>query len=372
MEAALRTKRSLTFWALSFVVAFFAFAIADRVSGQIPQPILQNQFSARSQNFLVSASTQELADAVASNAERYRNELAEYWLGRRLANWPTPCPIEVISGPDLAAQGATTYNREPACNYQMQVVGTPERILDSVLPHEVTHTVMASHFGRPLPRWADEGICTTVEHHSERSKHEIKLREYLSTSRGIRMNELFLLKEYPPDMLPMYAQGYSVCRFLIEQSGPRKFIAFLESYMRDESWTGNIQKHYGYESLRQFQERWLAWVAQGSGPVDQFVFNSGRTPAAGQVRLAAAQNSSGASSANVALAGGGPAAAASPRRFSQGTAVGQISGERVTGSRPIGRPAGQISSGYYSASQPQSEQSYPTPVSSQRMPRRYR
>ena len=49
----------------------------------------------------------------------------------------------------------------------MRVIGTPERILDSVLPHEVTHTVMATHFGQPLPRWADVGICTTVEHAAE-------------------------------------------------------------------------------------------------------------------------------------------------------------------------------------------------------------
>ncbi len=33
----------------------------------------------------------------------------------------------------------------------MEVIGTPERILDSVLPHEVTHTILATYFGRPLP-----------------------------------------------------------------------------------------------------------------------------------------------------------------------------------------------------------------------------
>jgi hypothetical protein len=176
----------------------------------------------------------------------------------------------VVAGPNLAAQGVTTYNPRPVSDFQMEVVGTPQRILDSVLPHEVTHTVLATHFGRPLPRWADEGICTTVEHSSERSKHEAKLREFLASRRGIAMNRLFLLTEYPQDVLPMYAQGYSVCRFLIEQQGPRTFIQFLGDYMRRPSWTQNVRKHYGYESLLELQNSWLAWVKAGSGDVTKF------------------------------------------------------------------------------------------------------
>ncbi|KAA1259045.1 hypothetical protein LF1_15710 [Rubripirellula obstinata] len=224
----------------------------------------------RTQNFIVQAPTPALAKSVGESAERYRDDLATYWLGKRLPAWPTPCPIRVIAGPTLAAQGVTTYNRAPVRDFQMEVVGTPERILDSVLPHEVTHTILATHFGRPLPRWADEGICTTVEHEAERSKHEAKLREFLSTRRGIAMNQLFLLTEYPNDVLPMYAQGYSVCRFLIAQKDARTFIAFLQDYMQHPSWTENIRKHYGYDSLAELQDYWLAWVSEGSGPVGKF------------------------------------------------------------------------------------------------------
>ena len=255
----------------------------------------------RTQNFIVQASTPALAKAVGESAERYRDDLATYWLGNRLPAWPTPCPIRVISGPTLAAQGVTTYNRAPVRDFQMEVVGTPERILDSVLPHEVTHTVLATHFGRPLPRWADEGICTTVEHEAERSKHEIKLREFLSTRRGIAMNQLFLLTEYPNDVLPMYAQGYSVCRFLIAQKDARTFIAFLQDYMQRPSWTENIRKHYGYESLAELQEYWLAWVAEGSGPVGKFAKTSPVSP----INPAAQQgpaNASGGGTGRVAQA----------------------------------------------------------------------
>ncbi len=224
----------------------------------------------RTENFLVHAPTPQLADAVAEAAERYRHELAIHWLGGPLRPWPAPCPIRVVAGPQLPAQGVTTYNRSPVRDFQMEVVGTPERILDSVLPHEVTHTILATYFGRPLPRWADEGICTTVEHVSERSKHETKLREFLSSRRGIAMNQLFLMTEYPADVLPMYAQGYSVCRFLIDQKGAQTFIQFLGDYMKHPSWTANIKKHYDYDSLKELQDYWLAWVDAGSADVTRF------------------------------------------------------------------------------------------------------
>lgn len=233
-------------------------------------PASSDAGSFRTRNFIIDAPSGELARTVGEAAERFRDELAVYWTGETLPPWPRPCPVRVVAGANLAAQGVTTYNPAPVRDFQMEVIGTPERILDSVLPHEVTHTVLATYFGRPLPRWADEGICTTVEHASERAKHEAKLREFLASRRGIAMNRLFLLTEYPPDVLPMYAQGYSVCRFLIEQQGPQEFIQFLKDYMRHQSWTANVQKHYGYESLAELQEYWLSWVEAGSGPVAQF------------------------------------------------------------------------------------------------------
>ena len=273
--------------------------------------------SKRTQNFIIQAPTPQLAEAVAEAAERYRRDLAMHWLGKALPAWPRPCPIRVMAGPRLAAQGVTTYNPAPVRDFQMEVIGTPQRILDSVLPHEITHTILATYFGRPLPRWADEGICTTVEHAAERKKHEAKLQEFLRSRRGIAMNQLFLLKEYPNDVLPMYAQGYSVCRFLINQQGPRTFIKFLEDYMRNPSWTDNIRRHYGYASLAELQQYWLAWVSEGCGEVTKYAKTEPQ-PGSGQLAAnvgnvsqdardtnARDTNAPGSSSTgNVVLAGG--------------------------------------------------------------------
>ena len=122
--------------------------------------------SFRTQNFIVSARDPAFARQVCEAAEQYRVELAHEWLGRELPAWSQPCPITVQDGPQLGAGGATSFSfdRGHPFGWTMSIQGSRERILDSVLPHEVTHTVFATHFGRPVPRWADEGACTTVEH----------------------------------------------------------------------------------------------------------------------------------------------------------------------------------------------------------------
>jgi len=149
----------------------------------------------------------------------------------------------------------------------MDIQGSRERILDSVVPHEVTHTIFASHFRQPIPRWADEGACTTVEHRSEIAKQDQMLIEFLQTQRGIPFSNMFAMKEYPRDVLPLYAQGYSLATFLISQRGKREFLAFLADGLTDENWIRAIRERYGYRDLLTLQNSWQGWVEQGRPPL---------------------------------------------------------------------------------------------------------
>jgi len=124
--------------------------------------------------------------------------------------------------------------------------------------------IFATHFGRPLPRWADEGACTTVEHASEKAKQQQLLITFLTTGRGIAFNRMFAMKDYPSDILPLYSQGYSLARYLIALGGKQKFVAYVGDGMNWNNWTAATQKHYGFESLSQLQVTWLDWVRRGS------------------------------------------------------------------------------------------------------------
>jgi hypothetical protein len=247
-------------------------ALISMSTSSVAQMMVSPRASVTSPNFRVIARNASLANQVAAEAERTRKELAIHWLGQEIPNWPQPCPLIVNDG-NMLANGETKYTLIPeggVANFQMTVSGSVERILDSVLPHEITHTILASHFsalGKPIPRWADEGACTTVEHVSERSKHDHMLVRYLSEGRGIPFAVLFSLREYPPDIMPLYAQGYSLSCFLIAQGGPRQFVKFLERGMETEDWVAAVEEFYEYPLIGKLQTAWNDWVGDGGGAV---------------------------------------------------------------------------------------------------------
>jgi hypothetical protein len=226
--------------------------------------------SYRTPNFIVEAPSAQMAKQVGNAAEKYRRDLAVDWLGKEMPNWSQPCPITAQIGEHLGAGGATSFVFEhgEVFGWRMNIQGSLVRILDSVLPHEVTHTIFATHFRQPLPRWADEGACTTVEHPSEKAKQQMMLVDFLHTGRAIAFNRMFAMKDYPQDVMPLYSQGYSLARYLIAQGGKRKFLSYVADGMADENWTRVTKKHYGVVSLAALQNNWLDWVRQGSPAID--------------------------------------------------------------------------------------------------------
>jgi hypothetical protein len=224
----------------------------------------------RTPNFDVQAPSAEIAQKVGRAAEYYRDELAVQWLGKKLPQWYRPCPIRVKVG-QIGAGGATSFSfdRGEVFGWNMRVQGSLERILDSVIPHEVSHTIFASHFRRPLPRWADEGAATLIEHESERRRQRLVLKQVWNTGRRISMRRLLSIKEYPRDMqqvLTLYAQGYSLADFLVQAGGKANYLSFLDEAHRN-GWDKALRRHYKLDSVESLEKRWTGWVVAGSPPL---------------------------------------------------------------------------------------------------------
>jgi hypothetical protein len=235
-------------------------------------------------NFRVDAPTPELAKKFGDMAEFYRKEKAHAWLGQEMPQWPGRCPLKVDITPGSAG-GATTFTfgnaggKPGVAKMVMEIHGDTRQLLTSVLPHEVTHTVLAFHFGRPVPRWADEGGSVLSENADEWFQHDVKCRELLNAGRGIRCRVLFQMAEYPRDIGVLYAQGYSLSNYLVQKGGDGergrgKLLQFLEIGMsgndpRDrgrpdkrfhgspESWNEAASKVYGFDSVDALEEAWL-------------------------------------------------------------------------------------------------------------------
>ena len=215
--------------------------------------------SFRSANFAVDAHSHEVAQQVAERAESCRTGIAQAWLGHNLPTWIRPCPIKVKLT-DGEAGGLTSFgfNQGRVTDQSMTVEGRLDRILASALPHEVTHTIFASYFGGPMPRWADEGASLLSEDDRELRRHDKIALDLLARRGEIPLARLFAIENYPRDLMSFYGQGYSISRFLIEMGGRPRFLRFVRDGLKN-GWDPATRIHYQLANVRELDRAWRSW-----------------------------------------------------------------------------------------------------------------
>jgi len=219
----------------------------------------------------VRAPAQDLARQIGDAAEYFRQEKALLWLGRALPPWPDRCPIEVKLGKGNGGATSFAFDQGQVLGQAMTIQGRADRLLVSVLPHEVTHTIFAAHFRRPLPRWADEGGAVLSEDDLERGRQEAMNLEMLQARRQYRLRDLFGRMDYPKDagaVMALYCQGYSVTAYLVElgdarkteepaRSGRQRFVKFVWEGLQ-KGWDRALQQEYGLQSVEALEQDWIA------------------------------------------------------------------------------------------------------------------
>jgi hypothetical protein len=227
--------------------------------------------SYRTTNFVVHAPTPEIAQQFGQWAEHYRRQKAIEWLGHEMPPWSEPCPLQItidMSGPS----GATSFNfgqdqqgRGVVMGQYMQIRGSLERLRESVLPHEITHTVFAYYFRCPVPRWADEGGSVLSEDDIERIRHDKLVRQILNSGQEIRLRTLLPLKEYPRGkVMHLYAEGYSLTDYLVNRSDKRTFLNFIAYGMR-YGWDQAAWAYYKHRTVDELEEAWLKHLRDTKG-----------------------------------------------------------------------------------------------------------
>jgi hypothetical protein len=214
-------------------------------------------------NFNVHAADPEVAKLIGQWAEHYRKEKALLWLGHEMPKWPQPCPLYVevnLQGPS----GATSFQfgQGQVMGMKMEIQGPLDRLVRSVLPHEVTHTVFAHHFKRPVPRWADEGGSVLSEDDIERERHDQLVRSIVNKGQKIPLRTLFGLTQYPPQVMCLYAQGYSMSDFLVKRSNRQHFLNFVGQGMY-AGWDKAVQESYGHKNIEELEQAWLTFLRDG-------------------------------------------------------------------------------------------------------------
>lgn len=247
--------------------------------------------SYRTQNFLVEAPTAQIAERIGQAAEHYRHEKAMEWLGQDMPPWPQPCPLKATV--TMGGAGGETrfqFDNGRVLSQQMFIEGSLERLLASVLPHEITHTVFAYYFRQPVPRWADEGGAVLSEDDVERDRHDKLVRNILNNNRQMPLRRLFSLRDYPGDVMVLYAQGFSVSSFLVNASSKPAFLRFVAQGMQGRGgWDQAVQANYGYRGVDDLEQAWLTQLRNTRRAPMQLADNAHNSNGE-STRLAARQN----------------------------------------------------------------------------------
>ena len=208
-------------------------------------------------NFVVHAESAQVARRVAETAEVHRKRLAKLWHGKNLEHWSVPCRIRVTITTDRSqAFTDVTYDQGRVIAHQIELTGDLDVLLKGPLPHELTHVLMGHYFGRQLPRWADEGAAILSEHENQAAQMQKICRRIVAAGDQFPLRRLLAMQEYPDNMRCLYAQGHSVCGFLVAAKGHQTFLAFLGDGAQ-RGWDDAVREHYGYKSIEQLEHAWL-------------------------------------------------------------------------------------------------------------------
>jgi hypothetical protein len=236
-----------------------------------------------------------LADRVARAAEAARDEQCRRWLGDSgTGQWSPKCDIYLyptkalfsrMTGQPEDSPGFSTMglNAGRIVARRVNLRADHPNLLLSVLPHEVTHVVLADLFpDQPIPRWADEGIAVLAEPPSEQGLRAADLTDPLAAGRLFRVQDLMAM-DYPDGKYwgLYYAQSVSVTRYLVELDSPARFIQFLQA-SQDGQVEAQLRKHYQIDGFADLQRRWHTYARSNSATAAATA--RGGTPTAGERR----------------------------------------------------------------------------------------
>jgi hypothetical protein len=177
--------------------------------------------------------------------------------GRDVA--PVPIAIHLEAG---AGGGRTTFriDRGHVFGWKMTVAGSPRKIIDDVIPHEVGHVVLYARFRRPLGRCLDEGAAAVGESRREHAASRERVAAALRDHAELPFSRIVDEHRYPsPATTPLlYAQSHSLVEFLLQRKRREAFVAFLDD---PRAPSAKLRDFYGW-SVDELQTEWETWFRQ--------------------------------------------------------------------------------------------------------------
>jgi len=197
---------------------------------------------------------------VARAAEAARATALRRWFAAAEPAWsplceiflhPTGADYSQATGVSSAVPGHTSIQRSGTrvLSRRIDLHGDSDNLYEAVLPHEVTHAVLADKFGgRAPPLWASEAMAIMAEPRDVIASHRRSLHVFRRDGHLYPVGQLVQLSGYPEprQLRPYYAQSVSLVELLAAAKGHQVFVEFL----RDAQQRGSpaaLKHHYGWD-----------------------------------------------------------------------------------------------------------------------------
>lgn len=212
-----------------------------------------------SDNFIVLAPDQRIADQVLDQAERFRKDLAVRWLGEPLPAGVGRALVCVELSYKNSDGGFWPIDDARRKLHRLRVTMAPDKPLTHILAHETTHLILEIGFHGKLPIWADEGIAMLQDEEELDCARRQVIERYARSDNWPDLRKVLQAERIKGD-LESYAIAASLTGFLLTRGDAANLFRFaLDGTTGD--WENAARKHYGL-TMGELQSMWQAWAAQ--------------------------------------------------------------------------------------------------------------
>jgi len=231
-------------------------------------------------NFRIYHTDPAQAEKAAQTAEAVRAQQARRWGSSAVRTpwsprcdvylYPTPSDFARMTGQPETSPGFSTMgvNGNRIVARRVNLRADHPQLLTAILPHEVTHVVLADLFTQQqIPRWADEGMAVLAEPRAEQSSRASELTEPLKEGRVFKLSELMAI-DYPnaESWNLYYAQSVSLTQFLVEQGSPEQFVTFVRGAQR-KGVESALREFYHIEGFAELENRWQSFARRQAAEI---------------------------------------------------------------------------------------------------------
>ena len=209
-----------------------------------------------------------LAEDIARTAETLRGEVFKKWSGPPGGNWAPRC--EVVLHPDADAFAAGTkltaeatgraevkLTDGSASSRRIDLRADDPTLLDSALPRELTHVVLADLFpSQPPPKWAELGMAVLSTSEAEVGRYLQTVRRCARDGELLPVDKVLTATEVPAKAVTgFHVESVALVDFLVRWKGEKAFTGFVRDAQRYGTDTA-LKRQYGLADAKQLEESW--------------------------------------------------------------------------------------------------------------------